>query len=37
MAARTYREKKNNNKKAEPFFQLNFNVYINVDKGKKLE
>ena len=28
-------EKKNNNNKAESFFGLNFNVYINVDGREK--
>ena len=36
MAARTYREKNNNNNKAESFFSLDFNVYINVDNREKV-
>ena len=35
MAARTYREKKTATTKAESFFRLNFNVYINVDNREK--
>ena len=36
-AARTYREKNNNNNnKAESFFRLDFNVYINVDNREKV-
>ena len=30
MATRTFREKKYNNNKADSFFRLNFNVYIDV-------
>ena len=35
MAARTYGEKKTATTKAESFFRLNFNVYINVDNREK--
>ena len=35
MATRTFREKKYNNNKADSFFRLNFNVYINVDKRER--
>ena len=35
MATRTFREKKYNKNKADSFFQLNFNVYINVDNRER--
>ena len=35
MATRTFREKKYNNNKADYFFPLNFNVYINADKRER--
>ena len=35
MATRTFREKKYNNNKADSFFRLNFNVYINVDRRER--
>ena len=35
MATRTFRQKKYNNNKADYFFRLNFNVYINVDKRER--
>ena len=35
MATRTFREKKNI--KAESFFGLNFNVYINAEKRERAE
>ena len=36
-AARTFKEKKkNNSNKNESFFPPNFNVYINLDNGKRV-
>ena len=35
MATRTFREKKYNKNKADSFFQLNFNVCINVDNRER--
>ena len=35
MASRTYREKITATIKAESFFRLNLNVYINVDNREK--
>ena len=36
IAARTFKEKKNNSNKNESFFPPNFNVYINLDNGKRV-
>ena len=35
VAARAFRGKQNKNKKNEPFFPLNFNVYINLDNRER--
>ena len=35
MATRTFTEKKYNNNKADSFFPLNFNVYVNVDNRER--
>ena len=35
IASRPFRDKNNNNNKSDSFFQLNFNVFINVDNRER--